>query len=72
MKLLERVRSLWAQQDARSMMLLALVVWLCSLPVVFLMVTPFLGWQIASFVALGLLVFLLPICWGICWFRASR
>lgn len=68
MRLIKRARSLWAHQDARSMMLLTLVVWLCSLPVVFLVVTPWLSWQSAGLVALGLLLLLLPVCWAICWF----
>lgn len=72
MRLIERTQSLWRQQDARSAMILTLVVWLCALPVIFLVVTPFLGWRVAGLVALGLLVLLLPICWGICWFRVAQ
>lgn len=72
MKLIERVRSFWAQPDVRSTMILTLVVWVCALPLIFLVATPFLGWRVAGLAALGLLVLLLPICWGICWFRVAK
>lgn len=54
-------------------MLLALAVWLCSLPLVALLVLPWLGWQAALTVALALLTAALLACWGACgWKLASR
>ena len=47
-------------------MALSLCVWLCSLPLVFFLVTPFFGWKIAGLTALGVLVALLVACFGIC------
>ncbi len=45
---------------------LTLLVWLCTLPLVALLVLPFFGWRVAGLVALGLLLILLPICWALC------
>ena len=47
-------------------MLLALVVWLCSLPLVLLIVAPLLGLKAAGLAALALSVAVLLICWGVC------
>ena len=47
-------------------MALALVVWLCSLPLVAIFVAPFFGLKVAAAVALGLLVVALAVCWEIC------
>jgi hypothetical protein len=52
------------QSDA---MILALAVWLCSLPLVAILVIPFFGLKTAAIVALGSLIVVLIICWGICW-----
>ncbi len=48
-------------------MALTLVVWLCSLPLVAIFVIPFFGLRAAVGVAVGLIVFVLIVCWGICW-----
>lgn len=53
-------------------MALALLIWLCTLPLIFIFATPFLGWQIAGSIALGLLIILLPICWIICIFKVTN
>jgi hypothetical protein len=45
-------------------MLLALAVWLCSLPLVALLVIPWLGWQIAFMAVVVLLIVALLACWG--------
>lgn len=58
-----------AKSDHRTMMALTLLVWLCTLPVIFLIVTPLWGWKVAGVAALALLLILLPVCWAIC---ASR
>lgn len=45
-------------------MLLALAVWLCSLPLVVLLVISWLGWQIALMAATIWLIVALLACWG--------
>lgn len=45
---------------------LALMVWLCTLPLVGLIVIPLFGLKVAGVVALALLVVVVIICWGIC------
>ena len=47
-------------------MVLALVLWLCLLPLVGLLIVPFFGFQAAALVAVALFVVALTICWGIC------
>ncbi len=47
-------------------MALALVVWLCSLPLVALVVIPLFGLKVAGAVALALFFVALAVCWGIC------
>ena len=47
-------------------MALALVLWLCTLPLVGLLVIPLFGLKVAGIVALALLVAAVVICWGIC------
>ncbi|WKZ44747.1 MAG: hypothetical protein QY302_03025 [Anaerolineales bacterium] len=47
-------------------MILAVVVWLCTLPLVGLFFFPFWGMEISLLIAIGLLIALLIICWGIC------
>jgi hypothetical protein len=51
-------------------MLLALAVWLCSLPLVAALVIPWLGWPGAVSVAVMLLLVTLMACWGACGWRA--
>lgn len=51
-------------------MLLALVVWLCSLPLILLIVAPLLGLKAAGLAALALFVAVLAICWGVCSWKA--
>ena len=47
-------------------MLLAFAVWLCTLPLVALILQPRLGWTGAGVVALALLVILLLVCRRLC------
>ena len=47
-------------------MALALVVWLCSLPLVALVVIPLFGLKVAGVVALALFFVVMAVCWGIC------
>lgn len=63
------LKRLGAHSDS---MLLALVVWLCSLPLVLLIVAPLLGLKAAGIVALLLFFVALAICWGICSWRVFQ
>ena len=47
-------------------MALAIIVWMCTLPLVGLLVFPFFGLKISLLVLAGLLIAILAICWGIC------
>jgi hypothetical protein len=47
-------------------MLLALMLWVCSLVLVMILVAPFLGLRLAGIVGLGLLVFFVLACHAIC------
>ncbi len=47
-----------------------LVAWLCSLPLIALVVVPLLGKTAGVTLAVGLLIGLLIVCWGWCgWHR---
>ena len=45
---------------------LALAIWLCALPFVFLLVGPWLGFRSAVATAIGLLVVITAVCWMLC------
>ncbi|OGF53346.1 MAG: hypothetical protein A2Z21_07865 [Candidatus Fraserbacteria bacterium RBG_16_55_9] len=60
------------KSDHWTTMALTLLVWLCTLPVIFLVVTPLWNWKVAGLAALALLMILLPVCWAICSFRNQR
>jgi hypothetical protein len=47
-------------------MVLAVLVWMCTLPLVGLLVFPFFGLKISLIVASALLIAVLVLCWGIC------
>ncbi len=47
-------------------MALALVVWLCSLPLIAFIVLPLFGRAAALTVAVALLFVALAVCWGFC------
>lgn len=49
-----------------DIMALLLVVWLCSLPLIALIVIPLLGLRAGIAVAILLLIVMLLICWGRC------
>lgn len=49
----------------RNWLWLAWALWLCSLPIAFI-VAYFFGMQAGGVLALGLLVVLLLICWALC------
>lgn len=48
---------------------LALMLWLCTLPLLALVAYPFLGWKITFYLAAFLLVADLVACWFLCTFR---
>jgi len=47
-------------------MLLALLIWLCSLPLTAFIVAPLFGLTAAGIVVLLLFFVVLAICWGVC------
>jgi hypothetical protein len=53
-------------------MLLALVIWMCSLPLALLIVAPLLGLKVAAIVVMLLFFALLAICWGVCSWKVSQ
>ena len=53
-------------------MALAIVIWLCTLPLVGLLVIPFFGLKIGLLVAVALFIVAMIICWGICSWKLFR
>ena len=53
-------------------MALALVMWLCSLPLVALIIIPFFGLNAAGLVALALLFVAMAMCWGACGWKVLK
>ncbi len=51
--------------------ILALFVWLCTLPLVGLLVVPFFGWGAGLTVAAALLIVILILCWLLCFGAVS-
>ena len=47
-------------------MALAIVIWLCTLPLVGLLVIPFFGLQVGLIAAAALFIAAMVICWGMC------
>jgi len=47
-------------------MALAIVIWMCTLPLVGLLIFPFFGLKISLLIAAALLIAVLVLCWGIC------
>ena len=45
-------------------MVLALVIWLCALPLIGLVVLPVFGLKVAGVVALALFLVAMAVCWG--------
>lgn len=56
----------------REDMALAIVIWLCTLPLVGLLVVPFFGLKIGLAVAAAAFIAALLICWGICGWKLSK
>ena len=53
-------------------MALALVLWLCSLPLVALIIIPFFGLNAAGLVATALLFVAIAMCWGACGWKVLK
>jgi hypothetical protein len=53
-------------------MALALMLWLCSLPMVALLVIPFFGLKVTAVVALILFLVMMAVCWGICGWKVFK
>ena len=62
-------RRLFAHADD---MALAITIWLCTLPLVGLLVVPFCGFKIGLIVAVALFITTMAICWGICGWKLFR
>ena len=45
---------------------LALIIWICTLPLVALLIAPLLGTRIAVLTALVLFIVIMAVCWGVC------
>lgn len=56
--------------DRSDAALLAMLIWLCALPLVGLLLVPFFGWSIGVGAGLGLLLILLILCMGLCTWRS--
>jgi len=61
----------WRMRDDRSAMALTAGVWLCTLPFVFLLLGPWLGFKAVLAVALAWAVALAAVCWMICTTRGE-
>lgn len=53
-------------------MAVALVVWLCTLPLLGLLIVPRFGLPAAGFAALVVLIALMIVCWGMCGRELAR
>lgn len=53
-------------------MALAIIIWMCTLPLVGLLVVPFFGLKIGLIVAASLFVAAMIICWGVCGWKLFR
>lgn len=69
------VRRQWTEGIARGngdTALLAFVAWLCSLPLLVLIVVPFLGWRTGSLLALLWFGVVATVCFAVCVRRVRR
>ncbi len=53
-------------------MALGIIIWMCTLPLVGLLVVPFFGLKVGLFVAAALFIAAMVICWGICGWKVFR
>lgn len=53
-------------------MALAIAVWLCTLPLVALILIPLFGLKVAGVVALALFFVAMAVCWSMCGWKVSK
>ena len=53
-------------------MALTIVLWLCSLPLIALIVLPLFGLEVAAVAALTMLIIALAMCWGVCAWKVFK
>jgi hypothetical protein len=53
-------------------MAIALTLWLCTLPLVAILVIPLFGMKVAALVALLLFFVMMAVCWGNCGWKAIK
>ena len=53
-------------------MALAIIIWMCTLPLVGLLVVPFFGLKAGLVAAAALFIAAMIICWGICGWKVFR
>ena len=53
-------------------MALAITIWMCTLPLVGLLVVPFFGLKAGLVAAAALFIAAMIICWGICGWKVFR
>lgn len=53
-------------------MAMALIIWICTLPLVAFIVMPLFGQRVAGLTALALFVAILAACWGVCGWKLVR
>ncbi len=53
-------------------MALAIIIWMCTLPLVGLLVVPFFGLKVGLVAAAALFITAMVICWGICSWKLFR
>ena len=53
-------------------MALAITIWMCTLPLVGLLVVPFFGLMVGLVAAAALFIAAMVICWGICSWKLFR
>jgi len=47
-------------------MAVAILIWLCTLPLIGILIVPFFGWQAGLAAAAVLFILAMFVCWGIC------
>lgn len=53
-------------------MALAIIIWMCTLPLVGLLVVPFFGLKVGLVAVAALFIAAMVICWGICGWKVFR
>ena len=53
-------------------MALAITIWMCTLPLVGLLVIPFFGLKVGLVAAAALFIAAMLVCWGICSWKVFR